>query len=222
MDVNILPSITTTNHEISKIQIRELEQNSSIQEIGLFITGLNSNKERLHFLQFIKDKLPNISIPFSHVRIDSAPEELEFLTNNFGTKLFNIHGNHSDEFENSNIFKYRDRMLAENSHTLNKSQMKNFAGCCIDLSHYYEDLKNNKDWVEDLEFVAGLFPIKANHISAVRKGNIWYAEHINNYKSDMDYLKEIDKKYFGEYMCLELENTILKQLEIINYIKSIL
>ena len=222
MDVNILPSLTTTNHEVSRVILQQLEQNPHIKEIGLFITGLNFPKERMHFLQFIKEKLPEINIPFCHVRLDSEPEELDFLINNFSTKYFNIHGNHSNDFEKTSIFKYKDMMLAENSHTLNKNQMRNFSGCCIDLSHYYEDLKNNKDWIEDLELAADIFPIKANHISAVRKGNIWYAEHINNYKSDMDYLKEIDHKYFGEYLCLELENTLLKQLDIIDYIKTIL
>ena len=196
MDVNLYPSITTTNAEISQIQLKQLSK-LNLEECCLFITGLNYPDERIKFLNFVKKQLPKIHIPFCHIRIDSTVQELEFLINNFGTEYFNIHGNHASEFKNLEIYKYRNMILAENSKTLNEEQMYegDFAGICLDLSHKTEDILNKRDWAEDLQKTIDNYPIIANHISSVRKnGDHYHAEHILNYKSDMDYLKEIDLK----------------------------
>jgi len=224
MDINIKPSITTSNSEITKLQLQFLE-NNPVDECGLFLTGLQSPEERKSFLIFLNNKLPNLKAPLVHVRSDSSVNELQFCIDNFNTKYFNLHGNHASEFKKSELFTFKDMMLAENSKTLTVEQMEEgcFAGICLDLSHICEDVHGDRDWVPDLQKTLFQYDVNVNHISAVRQNNYGnlYAEHICNYKTDMDYLSTIDKKYFGEYSFLELENTIQKQLEIINYIRNL-
>jgi len=221
MDVKILPSITTTNQDITKIQLKELSK-GKINELGLFITGIKDNEERFEFLQNIKTSLPDIKFPFIHARIDSSPEELNFCMKYFQTKWFNIHANHANDYKNSQIYIFKPYMLAENSKQLNIKDLKYFHGICLDLSHWHEDTINDEEWVDDMNYSINKYPIICNHVSAVKSYKETWVEHIGNYNSDFDYLKKIPKNLFAtEYTCLELENTIGRQLEIIEYIKTI-
>jgi hypothetical protein len=222
MAVNILPSITTSNRDITNIQLAELI-NLNLEQMGLFITGMNKQKERMEFLQYLKTIATNIEFPLVHVKIDSTPDELNFCLENFNTKFFNLHGDHSLDFQHSKIYSFREQMLAENSRDLTNKQMRNFSGICLDLSHYYEDEMKDKPRIEDIKNTIANHTIYCNHISAVRWGqNKFYSEHIGNYLTDFDYLKYIPAEYFSEYMFLELENTLTTQLSIIEYTKTIL
>lgn len=222
MAAKLLPCITTTNLDITKIQIQELQQNN-ISELGLFITGLNSAEQRINFLKKLKSTLPNTQFPFVHVRIDSKLEELVFCVENFNTKWFNVHANHAEEFKDSPLYIFKPKMLAENSKQLNIKDLKYFAGICLDLSHWYEDIMNNEEWVNAMEHSIEKYSIICNHISAVKVSKDVWAEHIGNCNTDFNYLKKIPKNLFGtEYLCLELENTITTQLKFIDYIKTLL
>jgi len=219
---NILPSITTTNKDITKIQLKELFE-LDIHQAGLFITGLKDEEQRIKLLKKLKKKLSYMEFPLVHIRVDSSVEEVEFCLEHLKTKWMNIHGNHVEEFKKSPIYQFKDYIIAENSKLLTSAQLSEYAGICLDLSHWYEDKMNDELWIDDVEIAIQEHPIYCNHISAIKqKKDIW-AEHIGNYNSDFDYLKKVPKEYFGTCCsCLELENSIKSQLEFIQYIQSIL
>lgn len=214
--MNIIPSITTSHREITQIQLTELE-NLDIKTMGLFLTGLLQPKERMDVLERIP---AHIELPLVHVRIDSEPRELDYCIINHNTKYFNLHGIHASSFSSSAISKYKKYMLAENSRALTLKQLKSFSGICLDLSHYYEDSMNFSHLIADIEESLKHYPVTVNHISAVRKERKVYSEHIGNYNSDFDYLKQIPSYLFGEYLFLELENSFKRQFEIMEYIQS--
>jgi hypothetical protein len=220
--MKIIPSITTSNFEITEIQLNEVENNSSLREFGLFLTGMHVKDDRMKLMQRLKD-LGDCVIPLVHIRIDSTPEELDFCLNNFSTEWFNLHGIHQDVFVTSDIYSYRHYILAENSRVLTRLQLEHFAGICLDLSHYREDLLNRRNHFHELKESLNMYPIYCNHISSVRKDRKnWYSEHIGNYESDFDYLKAAPKEYWGtSCSCMELENSMKKQGEFIDYIRSI-
>lgn len=220
--MKILPCITTTNYDITEIQIQQASKYKQ-KEYALFITGINDPEERINFLHNLKKHLVGIEFPFAHIRIDSTKEELLFCEENFGTEWFNIHCSHANLFKNSDIYKYKYKILAENSKTLNDHELNHFAGICLDLAHYFEDKINDELYIDDIENAINSYPIVCNHVSAIRFGTQVYAEHVGNKLSDFDYLKKIPKQLFGtNYVCLELENTIETQFRIINYIESII
>jgi hypothetical protein len=219
MDANFLPSITTTNKDITKFQLKELSDHKQ-KQFGLFITGLKKADERMDFLKSLKSY--KIKFPFVHIRIDSTVEEVEFCLDNFETEWFNLHGDHYKKLENSELFQFKNYILAENSRTLTITQMQNFAGICLDLSHYYEDCVNEQEHFEDVQYTTSKFPVIVNHISAIKVNKDVWSEHIGNYNEDFDYLNKIPKELFGsDYSCLELENTIESQLKFIKYIKKL-
>jgi len=220
--MKIIPSITTSNFEITDIQLKEI-QNSDLREFGLFLTGMHFKEDRMNLMKKLKD-LEDCVIPLVHIRVDSTPEELEFCLENFKTEWFNLHGIHKDVLiNNQELYEYRHYILAENSRILTKLQLEHFAGICLDLSHFLEDLINRRNHVHEIKESLKMFPVYCNHISAVRKDQKnWYSEHIGNYSSDFNYLKEIPKEYWGSCCsCMELENSIKKQMEYIEYIKTI-
>jgi hypothetical protein len=218
MAANIIPSITTTNKDITKIQLKELK-NYKTQNFGLFLTGLKNHKERMELLNELKKY--QIVFPFVHLRIDSTPEEVEFCLKHLGTEWFNLHGDHKEKFIKSDIYKYKNKILAENSRILNTAQLEHFAGICLDLSHYFEDLINDQEHIDDLHYALKNYQVVANHISAIKIKNDVWSEHIGNYLEDFDYLKKIPTNYFGTACsCMELENTIEAQMKFIDYINN--
>jgi hypothetical protein len=221
MAIKILPSITTTNQDMAMIQIEELRQ-LNLKEAGLFITGLQTTEERMIFMRTVKQYLPDIVFPLVHIRSDSTAEEAEFCLENFGTLWMNIHGNHYKKFQESDLYQFKQFIIAENSKDLKRKHMEHFAGVCLDISHYYEDLHNQEKWVEEVTEVINEYPIRCNHISAAKhKGKEVWIEHVGNYFYDFDYLTEFPQKYFGTTCsCLEIENTIHTQLKYIEYIKK--
>lgn len=219
--MNIIPSITTTNREITKLQISSMK-GANVMENGLFLTGIDDQKERIEFIKFLNKELPYMHCPLVHIRIDSSAEEINLCKEFFETKWFNLHGEHCDIFKNTDLYNFKDIILAENSRHLNDYQMNHFAGVCLDLSHYFEDKTNDENYIDEIELVLNKYPIYCNHISAVKiKENVW-SEHIVNDFSSVHYLKKIPGRFFGGYSCLELENTIELQLQLINYIYNYL
>ena len=223
MAIEILPSITTTNHDITDIQLNELEY-IHLDKAGLFLTGLPTSEERMNLLHLIHSKFPHMEFPLVHIRVDSSAEEAEFCINKLNTKWMNVHGDHYKKFKETPLMKYKKFIIAENSKQLKPKHMENYSGICLDLSHYYEDIINNKNYVGEIELTIQKFAIQCNHISAIKThGDDLWAEHSANYKEDFSYLQHIPIEYFGICCsCLELENTIESQIEYVDYIKELL
>jgi hypothetical protein len=98
--------------------------------------------------------------------------------------------------------------------------VKESGGICIDLSHLKHFENFYPDYFLLTKKAADNYRIGCNHLSAIlANGKSW---HKVKKFSDLDYLKTIPKKYFSEYICLEMANPVKEQLKFKKYIAKIL
>jgi len=88
-------------------------------------------------------------------------------------------------------------------------------------------LLEEKEYKLNLE-VIGKYPIRCNHISAIKEkfmlggeGKMYYSSHVLNSRGELDYLKKYPLNYFSNFCAIELNNKIKDQLEAIKYINSL-
>ena len=221
MIMKILPAVTTITPKAWKDKIKEVKE-LKLKEVYLFPTCLKQ-KERKELYETI-EKTSIERIPFVHLRSDMELWELDYLTENYKTKVFNTHSQKEYPLAN-NLDKYKDFIYIENTYApLDEEEIKEFAGICLDFSHLENDrvfhpekYRHNVSLIEKCS--AG-----CNHISAVKPSKeasvLEYDNHYLKDLSELDYLKKYPLKYFSQYIAIELENTIEQQLEAIAYIKK--
>jgi predicted nucleic acid-binding protein len=227
--MKILPTITTITGSNWKDKIREIRE-LKIEEIALFPTCLN--KEQRKTLYELLKQTSVKRIPFVHLRTDMDVEELEFLAKEYDTAIFNVHSEREYPIPKEWLVKFKELICIENTHTpLDENEVKNFAGICLDVAHL-ENLRilEPDKYAQQMEII-NKFPIKCNHISAIKKEfsfidekkrKLAYDSHFMDNVFELDYLKNYPVKYFSEYCAIELENSISDQLEAIEYINRIL
>jgi len=224
--IKILPTITTINKKLWRNKIEEVK-NLKLKEVFIFLTGLDE-KERKEFYKLLK-KTEVKKIPFVHIRSDMKLSELDYLVENYQTEVFNIH----TEEQYPLLYdygKYKNIISIENKtgFRLKEEEIKNYAGICLDFAHL-ENIKltNEKAYQHDVK-VLEKYPIKCNHISAIKKhpylqkGRVNYASHYLEDLSELDYLKKYPANYFSSFMAIELENSIEEQLKVKDYIIDLL
>ena len=90
------------------------------------------------------------------------------------------------------------------------------------MSHYIFHKKNypkiSKTTVDSVEKYK--YKIGCNHISSVLPNDD--SEHYLKKITELNYLTRIPRKYFSEYMCIELGNSIKEQLKFKKYIGKLL
>ncbi len=221
----ILPTITTTRRSDWKARIKEINE-LGLKEAALFPTCLDK-KERKKLYQLLKKSTVK-SIPLVHLKDDMPPEELDYLVENYKTKVFCNH----TKTEHPPIYdypKYRKIICIENVfHPLNEKEIRNFGGICLDLSHLENDRILRKEIFKHNLKILKKYPIIANHISSVKKvsrivkrGIVRYDSHLFKNLSEFDYLKKYPKDFFSPLIAIESENSIKEQLLAINYIVKI-
>jgi hypothetical protein len=158
-----------------------------------------------------------------------APEEFSSLIDNFGTRYFNIHS--QKEFPcKYDLSPFRKIILVENNIKLfDEEEAEACGGICLDVSHLESHRLVKPDLYQKTVAMLEKYPVKANHISAVLKNPPREAKDANSrsrhYLSDLtelDYLKKYPKKYFGEFIAIELENDLKTQLKAKSIIEDIL
>jgi hypothetical protein len=178
-------------------------------------------KERKEIFQALA-KTAVRRIPHVHLRHDMTESEINFLVSRYQTKVFTVHYQHFLKFFTKSEF--RRQMFIENnmgpSRIINPATLKKVGGSCIDLSHLAHFSRRLKKHYKMSQKVAGNYPIGCNHLSAVLPNGLSWHRVLKI--SDLDYLKEIDQKYFSKYICLELANSIKEQLEFGKYIAKML
>ena len=225
-NIKFIPAIATTKGSDWREKIKEIK-NLNLKEMAFFPTCLNK-KERKEFYQLI-EKSGLEKIPFVHLRSDMKIKELDYLIKNWKTEVFNIH----TQIEYPLVYdysKYKDIIYIENVyHPFDKKELKEFAGICLDFSHLENDRLLEKKRFKHNFKILDIYPIGCNHISAIKKttyideaGYIRCAFHYLKNFSELDYLKKYPLKYFSPFCAIELENSILKQLKAIEYIKNLL
>lgn len=226
--MKIFPAITTTKGSNWREKIREINS-LKIEEVALFPTVL-SKEERKALYLLIKSSCIK-KIPFVHLRNDMELKELDFLVNEYDTRIFNTHSPREFPVNPEWIGKYRELICIENhyDYPLDPEEIKKFGGICLDFAHL-ENLRmiDPKMYDKEVEII-NAFPVKCNHISAIKKEfsfidekkrRLQYDSHHLSSLSELDYLRNYPVRYFSGYCAIELDNKIGEQLEAIDYISK--
>jgi len=222
----ILPTITTISKGLWRKKIEEVKK-LRLKEVFVFLTALDE-KERKEFYELLKETEIE-KIPFVHIRSDMKLSELDYLVENYKTELFNVHTEKQYPFV-YDYSKYKNIICIENicAFRLNEKEIKDYAGTCLDFAHLENiRLTNKKAYEHDVKILEK-YPVKCNHISAIkeisflRKNIMKYDSHYLEDLSELDYLKKYPANYFSSFIAIELENSIKEQLKAKDYILDLL
>ncbi len=214
---NIYPSVTTY-YTPWLSRIKELKR-LKVRTFSIFLTGIDFGQRKKFYNELSKIEVDEI--PHVHIRHDFAEEELDYLARRYKSRVFTIHYPSLNRFSKS---KYRKKLFIENNWQTysekNFSKIKDFGGLCIDLSHLmiWKDCKPGN--LPTTVYAVEKYRVGCNHISAVKKNG--HCTHVLDQLSEVDYLAELNQKYFSEYLNIELTNPIKRQLEIKEYIAKLL
>ncbi|HPS28525.1 MAG TPA: hypothetical protein PLX10_01680 [Candidatus Paceibacterota bacterium] len=226
MTPKILISITTTAGSDWRSKPKEADD-LGIQELAIFVTCLDLSERQELYDSLLAHHVT--SIPFAHVKGDMPLQELEFLRNTFGTKVFNIH----DPAQYIAPYYYgtfSSTIGIENTVLpLQEETLKKFGGICLDISHMENDRLNSPMRYEHNLLLLEHYPILVNHISAIRPESR-IDEDSEEKRNDYHFLKnlnEVDyvknwKKFLAPYVALELENSLTEQIKIKAYLENLL
>jgi len=218
----IYPSIVTTdgNH------FKKLEEATKLglEEVCFFATQL-SLEERKNFYELL-ERTKIRRIPLVHIRQDFEIWELAYLSKTFSVETFNCHSSREFPLKND-ISPWKKKIFIENTVPLQESEIREYAGICLDFSHLEDNYFLRRDVYESNIKILDNCHIGCAHISTFKK--ICLVEKIVNHRlfrthrlqefSDMNYLEKY-QKYFPPIMALELENSLEEQLKIIDYLSS--
>jgi hypothetical protein len=230
----ILPSITTHGTGPSSWRDKLCEvQELRLPEVALFLTGIAAS-ERPEFFEALKaaSRKHSFTIPFVHAVATMRDEEFCYLRDEYGTEAFNLHPIVEFPLHHELSADTRSRIFIENTaieFPLEYSDVEDFAGLCLDLSHLEDARRSAPESFEQICNLTKYFPVGANHISAVsalpvnRSGDLnIYSKHVIADLSEIKYLQGTPKAAIAQLCAIELENTIREQLEVRERIESAL
>lgn len=226
--MKLIPSITTTEGSNWKDKLKEIKD-LRIEEVAFFPTCL-TKEQRGIFYELLKQS-PIKRIPFVHLRSDMDVSELDFLVKDYGTKIFNVHSEKEYPIDKEWLTNYREIICIENTSKclFDEEEIKNYGGICLDFSHLEDRRLLSIETYNKDAAVLFKFPIKCNHISAIKKefsldakkkGELKYASHHMDDLSELDYLRNYPIQYFSDLCAIELDNKIYEQLEAIKHINN--
>lgn len=226
--MKFIPALTTTNGSNWKDKFREIEA-LKIEEIALFPTCLTKEHRKVLY-SMIKNSCIK-RIPFVHLRDDMDVEELDFLAKEYNTQIFNTHSEREFPIDNEWLIRYKELICIENTYDfpLDAEEIKKYGGICLDFAHLENLRLLEPDKYKKTVEVLSKFPIKCNHVSAIKKDfsfidsktrKLRYDSHHMDDFSELDYLRNYPVSYFSNYCAIELDNKISEQIEAINYINS--
>jgi len=235
MKRKILLGLTTITPGQWKNKVKEIDE-LGIKEIALFPTCLNLNQRKI--LYKLLEKTGIRSIPHVHLREqDNESWELDYFVRKYGTKAFNVHNDSGIRRFLETNKKYRKMIFLENT----SASYENFTeilklcgGICLDLSHYYDrTFMMTGDQRRMFDKLLKLNKIGLNHISAVGKkimvhhddftgkDHYGYNKHWFENLNEFDYVKKY-KKFLASIISLELENPLIQQVRVKNYLGKII
>jgi hypothetical protein len=222
--MKFLPAITTTAGSDWTSKVNEISE-LGIQEVAVFPTCLDGDQRREMYSALEKSSIKKI--PFVHIRNDMELWEIEYFIKKFNTVIFNTHS--SRQFDlNPELIKYKEIICVENHGGFCDEDMGMYGGICLDFAHMENEIMLSKVTEEQYFHYLKNYPIKCNHISAIKpgikvdKGEISYDDHHLDELSELDYLRRYPVEFFSNHCAIELENGLKRQLEVIEYIKELL
>lgn len=226
--MKFIPTIITSGGSNWKEKMKEVEE-LKLEEVALFPTCLDKEQRKSLYEMIKKSSLKRI--PFVHLRDDMDVSELEFLAKEYDTRIFNTHSEKIYRIDNEWLVKYRELICIENTYEapLDENEIKKYGGICLDFAHLENArLLDSERYRKEVE-VLGKFPVKCNHVSAIKKDfsfidekkrTLQYDSHHLDDMTELDYLKNYPVRYFSDYCAMELDNKLSEQLEAIEYINE--
>lgn len=224
--MNFLVGITTTERSDWRKKIEETNT-LQIKEAAVFPTCLNKDERSEFYAALERSSIERI--PFVHLRSDMEVTEVEYFIKKFNTVVFNCHASHINPI-NQGWESYKDIICQENHDFFDENELENLGGVCLDFTHMEDEVMTGRQKAEYFQQIFKKYPIKCNHISAIKKKfrlegeehKITFGDHYLEDLSEVDYLVKYPLDYFSKYCAIEMENSLEKQLEIIEYIKNLL
>ncbi|MFA5743162.1 MAG: hypothetical protein WCX77_03160 [Candidatus Paceibacterota bacterium] len=224
----IFPSISTCVGSDWRAMLIEAKK-IGIKKAGLLLNCLTL-KERAEFYDLLSSSGIN-EIPLIHMRNDMTEMELEYFSNEYGTKIFAAHP--SAEYPLFEAMpKFQKNIFIENTHTLfNEQELKRYGGICLNLSHLENERIGSKDRYDLFRQMIETYAIGCNFISAIKpqgqlvteyKEYIRHDDYLLGEFSELDYLKNYPKEYFSGCIVLEMQNNLAAQIKAKDYIFDLL
>ena len=231
---SILLGLTTTPRSDWRKKTEEINK-YGIKEVSLFPTFLKI-KERKELYSLLENTCLE-KIPHVHLRDDMEEWELEYFTEKYQTKIFNIHPYKKSLSHLRKVSEFKKKIFVENTKRIDNmflEVVKECGGICFDVTHYHCHWVVQKDKSYD-RFADLLeeFPVGCCHISEVRKNPVYltdyvskkksevYSDHYLNSFEELDYVKNYIK-YIPRIVSIELQNSFKEQLEVKKCLEKIL
>lgn len=229
-----MPALTTTPGSNWKRKAKEIDE-LGLREISLFPTFLDINSRKILYQLIERTKLK--AIPFVHLRHDFTDDEIDYLATRWGAKCFNMHADlHAYNFIKNS--RYQAKIFVETHYAparrkyFSEKYFKKYKipGLCADFSHLAaEELEYPVYYPKKLELIKN-YSIKCCHVSAFSRRkrldkadrSYRFDSHEMRNVSDLNYLRKFPKKWFSNYIAIELENSFRDQLKAKKYIEKIL
>jgi hypothetical protein len=228
-----LLGLTTTRGSDWRDKVEEIKE-LDIKELALFPTMLTP-QERQELYRLL-EMTPLNSIPYVHLRDDFTVDEIDMLIAKYKTKVFSIHANQSGYALLNRLPKYNSLIYVENPSEAKEYTMFNsptfvqhqITGLCLDLSHYMAVKASDKKLALQVDELVKKFPIGVNHVSSFSTSAVMKifssgkSKHHIDSLTELDYLQSLPANYFSKYVCIELENSLLEQKEVKQFLEMIL
>ena len=226
MEHEILLGLTTTAKSDWRGKVEELKK-FGIKRIAFFPTFLEfeERKELYNLLETVD----GLEIPHVHLRGDMDPGELDYFVARYKSKVFNLHAINKNPIKND-FSQFKEMIYIENNRQVTpaQSELDAYAGICVDFSHLENSRFQNIFQYREVMKLISKNKIGCAHVSAV-KTHKWnpfnwkhgFDRHTLSSMKELDYMVKY-KKYLPEYVSLELENNLEKQLEVKAYLEKIL
>ncbi|MDD5569474.1 MAG: hypothetical protein PHG23_03625 [Candidatus Pacebacteria bacterium] len=224
--MKFFPTITTIKSAWPE-KIKEATD-LGLKEVAVFPTCLEAEQRKN--LYNLLQKSTITSIPLVHLKSDMEIWELDYFVKKYNTQVFNTHSASEYPF-NPEWMKYKNIICVENTFkaALNEEELSSLGGICLDFAHLENDrLVDKEKFMLDTRCLEK-FPIKCNHISAIKTTfevhdgeKIHYDNHKLVDNSELDYLRRYPLNYFSDFCAMEFHNKIAEQIMAIDYIENLL
>ncbi|MBD3359594.1 MAG: hypothetical protein GF365_02705 [Candidatus Buchananbacteria bacterium] len=217
----ILVSITGSTDKDWQDKLQEIKKNK-ITKIALFLEIFSQKSQRQKICQALVNSCVK-EIPLVHIRDDMDKDELRFLAENFKTNCFTIHESHFKNLKKWHGY-YKKLYLEMNyDNFINRLvDVNKIGGFCVDLSHFKAaEEKWSKEFVYVLKRrnLDKLF--KCNHLNGYDYKKNIDLHTVKNLK-EFDYLQSLPEFVFGDYIGIEVFNSIKDQLKFKEYLVAFL
>jgi hypothetical protein len=229
--MRLLLGLTSTKKDRIPDFIASLAR-SKERSIALFPTWL-SRAERATLYKELEG-IKGLTIPHVHIRADCDSKELAYLSEHFGTEVFNIHPRNSTHPCTEYLDAFLERVYVENvdipvsEEEFDSSSGKPPKGLCLDFAHLENArLQERQSYVETMMRLVQRYPIGCFHISSITNGvaNTWnggYDHHTFVQLEDFNYMVRYQRLLPDRWASLELENSFAEQIMARTYIERLL